>query len=767
MAGFRPGGRCILWAQTCAPALALCLGAAAVLLQPAQAATKLQDAPDFVAPEAGRPPAGTRVDVFADRLTYDSKAKIATATGTVRITYGPYVLTATRVVYDMNRNQFKANGSVVLQEPNGNVLEADMAQVNDKFKEGFAEHVRALLNNDVTITARYARRFENGITVYENASYTACKTCVDEGGTPVWQIVSRETTHDQQKQMLYYRDATFEIAGVPVAYTPYFAYPDPTVKRRTGFLIPGFHYGSVYGFGVSTPFFWALAPNADLTITPRFTTDQGVLGDVEWRQRLANGEYNVRGLGIYELDPDKTKNVDSRWRGALESAGEFAINDTWKWGWDGTAVSDREFLDDYEIDSANMITSQIYAIGLDDRNYTAVQAAHYRTMLQDENQDQLPFVAPYVTGNYIFDQTVLGGELGLDFSAYYVNRDEAVCTLPGDADPTDTSCNDYVPGYDVLGTDQTRAVADIHWQRQFINSMGALITPFAHLRSDFYVSNDVPTASAAEETTARVLPTAGIDIRWPLVSSNGFGQSVLTPVAQVITSSNDVDAEDISTEDAITLNFDQTNLFLMDRFSGYDRYEGGTRVNVGVLYNLLADNGGFLRASLGESFHIAGENSFVNGSGLNGTSSNLVAGLAYQPNDFMRFSYQARVEQDLSKINVQEGAISLTFDRISGSLAYADVAAAPAYGRDSDEQQVWGDAVYRLTGAWNLFGAFRYDLEEDDFMEKLIGIGYDCDCMNVQLTYSESKDEDQGIDRVVKLSVELRTIGQIDGGFKF
>ncbi|MGA7268866.1 MAG: LptA/OstA family protein, partial [Aestuariivirga sp.] len=194
----------MLQVQSCLPALAMGLGIALLVAGPVQASA-IDDAPEFVAPQTGEPPPGTRVDVVADRLTYDANAKIATATGTVHITYGPYTLTATNVVYDMARNRFKANGSVVLREPNGNIVEADMADLDDKFKEGFANHVKALLTNDVTITSRYARRYENGITVFEQASYTACKTCVTEGGTPVWQIVARETTHDEATRTLYYR----------------------------------------------------------------------------------------------------------------------------------------------------------------------------------------------------------------------------------------------------------------------------------------------------------------------------------------------------------------------------------------------------------------------------------------------------------------------------------------------------------------------------------------------------------------------------------
>lgn len=733
-----------LRAASGAASLLLCLG---LIAGSDGALTATAEPPKFVAPIFKEPPAGTRVNVVADRLTYDGKSDIATATGTVRITYGPYTLTATKVVYDRRKDLFRANGSVELREPNGNIMQAEMAEMNDKFKEGFAAHVRALLTNDVTITAGYARRYENGITVYENVTYTACKACVDEGGTPLWQIVSRETTHDQQERTLYYRDARLEIGGVPVFWTPYFSYPDPTVKRRTGWLIPSANYGRAYGLGVNTPYFWAVQPNADLTVTPRWTTGQGVLADAEWRHRLRSGLYTLRGSGIYELDPSRTRE-DSRWRGAVSSTGDFRIDNTWSWGWDGTLVSDRSFLDDYDIDNDDMAVSSLHVTGLADRNYATAQALHYRTLLNGENQDFMPVVLPYVSTSYIFDQTMLGGEVSFDMNAYSLSR------------------RDPDPRFD-LGSEQTRAVANLGWQRQFISGMGQLVTPFASMRGDIYLAENVPGATGTEETSAHLLPLAGVDVRWPFIADHGYAQSVVTPVFQIIAAADEQDDADIGNEDAITLNFDHTNLFLTDRFSGFDRYEGGTRINAGVVYNLLAANGGFLRASAGESFHVAGENSFVAGSGLDGSKSDLVAAIAFQPNDTLRFTYQARIEEDLSQINVQEASVGLTFDRISGSLSYADIAAATAYGRASDEQQVWGDARFAFSDGWSLFGGFRYDIEDSVFIDKSIGVAFDCDCMNARLTYSEGRDRDNRLDHSLKLSVELRTIGAVAGGFKF
>lgn len=712
---------------------------------PADAASRAAD-PKFVEPDIRDVPKGTRVDVVADRLTYDGRTKIASAIGTVRLTYGPYVLTATKVVYDMKKGLFTANGSIRLTEPNGNVLEADYAELEETFKEGFANHVRALLTNDVTITARYARRYENGVTVYEDATYTACKTCVDEGGTPLWQIVSRETKHDLKERTLYYRNARLEIGGVPVAWTPYFSYPDPTVKRRTGFLLPSFHGGGAYGVGVTTPYFYEVAPNKDFTVSPMWNTRQGVLGDLEWRHRLANGSYTVRGYGIRELDPDAERQNEP-WRLAAETHGRFELSNSWTWGWDGTVASDRDFLSDYDISSDSILKSSVHTTALSGRSYANAQVIHYQTQEQGESQDLMPVLLPFVTARYVFDQPVVGGELALDMNAYSLRR----------VDP-DARFS--------LGTEQTHAVTRLRWRREMTSAAGVLFTPFGEVRSDLYISENVP-GSSSQEAETHFLPSAGFDLRWPLLADHGVAQGVMTPVFQIIAAPSEPGTANRGNEDAITLNFDSTSLFLSDRFSGFDRYEGGVRANAGLTYTLMGENGGFIRASLGESFHIAGDNSFTAGSGLEGTSSDLVGALALQLNESVTLGYQARVEEDLSRINLHEASLGLTFDRISGSLSYADIAAAANYGRPVSEEQVWGNANLMLSDAWSMFGSFRFDIEDNHFMERTIGVAFNCDCMNAKLAYSQNRDDSGDIEHKINLSVELRTIGEVDGGFAF
>jgi LPS-assembly protein len=710
---------------------------------------------EFIKPITKKPAAGTRVNVEADRIAFDNKSKIATATGTVRITYGPYTLVATKVVYDEANDSFNANGSVELREPNGNILQAETVELFNKFKEAFAAHVRALLTNDVTITAEYATRKENGITIYEHASYTACRDCATKSGSPLWEITTTKTVHDEKAKNLYHTNPTLRFGGVPVAWLPYAEMPDPSVTRRSGFLLPSYHSGSTYGFGVTTPYFLELGRSADVTFSPRWTTLQGPVADMEFRQRLKSGSYNIHGYGVYQLAEDEPPG-DETLRGAVRTVGDFRLNDTWDWGWDGTLTSDKTFLNRYDFDERDLATSEIYLTGMDDRNYFSAQALHFRYLYHDEDLDSppqstVPIALPYVNSEYTFDQSVFGGELGFDWSVYYLSRGEA-------SSPFETINH---------GTDQARAVTNVNWQKLMTTDAGQVITPFARLRSDLYVSNDVPDPNVVggfldREVTSRLLPSAGVDMRWPFIASYNLGQSIITPVFQAIAATDETDQQEIGNEDAISINFDNSSLFLQDRFTGLDRYEGGTRTNVGLLYSFLGENGGFTRVSLGESFHIAGKNSFNSQSGLGGTSSNLVGAIVFQPWDNLGLSYQARVEEDFSNIKVQEAFANFSLHKFSGSLGYVYLDSEPSAGRNDTIQQIGSYATYQFNEAWSLFGGFNYDLENNDFQSKSAGIGFDCECMSANLTYSETNANNVSdeVDRTLKFSVELRTIGQ-------
>ncbi|MGE4244777.1 MAG: LPS-assembly protein LptD [Parvibaculaceae bacterium] len=704
---------------------------------------------DKINPDLKTPPKGTRVNVVANRITYNSRTKIAVATGSIYMTYGRYVLVATKVTYDQKNDRMTAEGEVRLTEPGGNILEAEFAQLENKFRDGFARHLRLLLTNDATITADYARRRDGYLTVYQNVTYTRCKTCEISPGVPLWQIRSAEVTHDERKHRIYHRDATLEFLGLPVAYTPYFRHADPTLKRDSGLLSPNFMHSNKTGFGVEIPYFWNISPNMDVTFRPLVTTRQGPMARGVFRHRVGSGEYSIDLAGIYQLDDNLDPPDDRHFRGFARTQGDFRINDRWTWGWDITQASDRTFARRYRIDSRDHIENVIHLTGLSGRNYFSAQALQFRGLLSTDDNDTYPFVAPYIRHSYYFDQPVLGGELGFDTNVYSLYRDDPIALYP-----------------DVnQGETQTRGVFTAHWQRQFIGGMGTVVTPFARLRNDVYITHKLPDPGNGfrnDEVIGRVLPTAGVDMRWPFVRSDALGQHVMTPVAQVISASNEYDENRIGNEDAINLNYDTTSLFLTDRFTGLDRFEGGTRANVGMLYSLLLPEGGFLRASAGQSYHVAGDNSFTRFSGLEGTYSDLVAGVALAPIDGLEFTYQVRANETNFDIRSQEAGLTVTAGRLTASASYVDVDAEPAYGRNRREEQVWSTADFSLGGGLSIFGGARYDLVDDKLVRALAGVGYECDCFTAKVFYkfdNTSDNEFDGSSHSIFLSVDFHTLG--------
>ena len=728
--------------------LAFCgLPILALFVGPAAPALAIENK-SLIAPITSDPPKGTHVLVDADTFTYDTNTQIGIATGKVNLVYGPYTLTATKVVYNQKTGEFDANGSIVLREPNGNVLNADSMITRNAFRDGFARHIEALLNNDGVITAPFVKRVHGNIFIYEKAHYSVCRDCVTRDGQPLWEVVSDQTTHDTKSHDLTHINPRLKIDGVTVFGLPYWKMPDPSVTRRSGFLPIDIRAGSDFGFGLVTPYFLALTPSTDITVRPVWTTKQGPIADVEWRQATETGGYNIRGYGVHQFTKLAAPE-DADWRGAVDTHGAFNAGQDWNYGWDGTFASDRTFLSSYGYDYRSYAVNDAYATGLWDQTYVSAKMLNFGSLSTGIDPDQMPYAMPFVTGETILRDTPIGGQFDFTWNAYSLHRDKTATPF--------TTVNQ--------GLDQTRGTTQMNWHRQVYGDAGTVITPFANLRGDILVTNEVPDATAvsgySSTTAARMLPEVGVDARWPFVANTSLGQSVISPVVQIVASTNEGTTNAFGNEDSITLNYDHSSLFLADRFTGLDRYEGGTHADIGVTYSLISRNGGLIRASAGQSIHLAGQNSFVNGSGLADNESDLVAAIILQPWSALSLSYETRVKDDFSKINRQELVASLSFDRFTTNVSYLDFGAEPAYGRNSREQWVSGDGRIALEDGWSVFGGMTYDFVSSVMTRKTAGLEFDCKCMNFKVYYAGSVDSVSKVtDNRVMMSIEFATLGK-------
>jgi len=302
--------------------------------------------------------------VQANEIHYDHANELVSAVGNVQMYYNGSTIEADKVIYNQKTKRLRAEGRIRLTEADGKITYGDILDLSDDYRDGFVDSLRLDAADNTRFAAARADRTEGNITVMQNGVYTACEACKDDPKKPpLWQVKAARITHNEGERMLYFQNASLEFFGMPIAYLPYFSAPDPTVKKKSGWLMPIFSSSSKYGFAAQAPYYWVLAPDRDVTVTPTITTKQGPMLQAEYRQRLLNGAFMIRGAGIFQQDRDVFRRDDGtvtpgyrNFRGSVESTGQFALNQKWVWGWDAVKLTDQTGLLDAEDPAARILT---------------------------------------------------------------------------------------------------------------------------------------------------------------------------------------------------------------------------------------------------------------------------------------------------------------------------------------------------------------------------------------------------------------------------
>lgn len=722
-------------------------------------------------PAPPRPANDGQMLVQATEVDFDYNNSRVSAVGNVQMFYNGTSVEADKVIYDQKTKRLHAEGNIRMTDADGKITYANIMDLSDDYRDGFVDSLRVDTADQTRMAATRADRSSGNYTVFENGVYTACAPCKDDPKKPpLWQVKGARIIHDQTEKMLYFENAQLEFFGVPMAYLPYFSTPDPTVKRKTGFLMPGFSTASGYGYGVETPFYWAIAPDYDATFSPRFTTRQGVLLQGEFRQRLLNGSYQIRGYGIDQLDQKAFAGQpgDRQFRGGIDTKGQFSLNDKWVWGWDGVLLSDYAFFQDYRLAQykdplgsflslPTEAISQLYLTGVGNRSFFDLRTIYY--LSYSGNQAQVPVIHPVLDYSNVLNRNLLGGEFSYKTNFTSLTRQTAafdpITTLANtsglclSADPARMPNQCLLRG--IAGT-YTRATAEAEWRRSFTDPAGQIWTPFAILRADAIdasisnqpgVSNFLPVG---DTQALRMMPTVGLEYRYPFINVQPWGTTIIEPIAQVIIRPNEPYAGKLPNEDAQSLVFDASNLFSVDKFSGYDRVEGGGRANVGVQATTQFDRGGSVNVLFGQSYQLFGLNSFAVAdatntglnSGLQNTRSDYVGRVNYSPNRTYTFSVRTRIDEATLNVNRFEAEGRASFDRWSVSMVYGNYAAQPELGYLTRREGILGSASVKVAANWVVSGAARWDLEANKVNQYIVGAGYVDDCFVLAANYVTS-----------------------------
>ena len=769
-----------------------------------------------------------RLLVEAKEIVYDNDKNTVSAIGDAQLYYQGKVLEADKVTYDNASKRVIATGHVRMREPTGEVGYGDFMELTSDFKDGFIRSLRVIRQDQSRFAAPQAQRIDGDTTIFDKGTYTACEPCKDDPEKPpLWQVKAARIIHKNEERMVYYENATIEFGGFPLLYFPYMSAPDPTVHKKTGFLAPHYIANTTLGTGVSIPFFWNIAPDYDLLLTPTFLSRQGVLMKADWRQRLDDGIYTIRLTGINQMDktafaPAPNGAGGRDWRGMAETTGLFYLNDKWKAGWDASLVSDRWFLKNYKMKSESLTsfitnslqtsTSTAYLTGEGERSLFDMRSFYFKTLTSSNDSQKIqPVVLPVVDYDRRFETPLaFGGETRLTMNFTSLSRENAdfhsiyrSVGLYGDY--TSNGFSTCQPGQFNKGNcilrgtagSSNRVTSELAWRRTFIDDLGQSWTPFGSLRmaSSFlaydksgvnnYQSNFV---NADSQAIARPSSATGITYRFPFVARQWNFTHVIEPIGQLIVRPNEWMASKIPNEDSQSLVFDDTTLFSVNKFSGFDRIEGGTRANIGAKYSITADNGMSGNVLFGQSFHLSGVNSFTQGgaaavgpqSGLDRAKSDYVGRVQFIPTGAYSFTTKARFDELTGATKRLEFTSALTFGSLSTNLTFGRYAPQPENGYAYKREGALASARYAIDQNYYVFGGTAVDMARKEAEIALLGTsgrtsglpvvsgifggaGYKDECSLFEVSYSESMGgATLGVvqrNRTVMFRIELKTLG--------
>lgn len=684
----------------------------------------------LAAPAAAQEPPASLV---ADRVEVSPSGRL-TATGAVEVRAEGARLTARRLIYDREAGRLDIAGPIRIEDEGGDVLLADDAALDAGLREGIARGVRLVVDAQLQIAAAELARAGPRFDTLTRAVASSCRVCA-ESPVPLWEIRARRVVHDRVERQIYFEDAQFRVAGVPVAILPRLRLPGPGNDRAAGFLAPSVRSTSQLGTGAALPYFLPLGPSRDVTVTPYLSPRTRTLG-LRYREAFRAGAVEVEGAATRdEIEPGEG-------RGYLFARGRFRLPAGPRLEFDVETASDDDYLLDYGITDDDLLRTEARLTDVGADRYADLRFGHAQ---------RLRATSP--------DRT----EPGLQGSAEWVRR------LPG-AFGGVTQVRVLADGYrrssergtdglddDALpdGRDAARVAASADWRRGVRLGRGAEAT--AHARLDLQALRAWDD-DALGGTTLRAVPTAGATLRWPLLRRGAVATDLLEPTVQLLWSDG---AKQAPNEDATRPELDEGNLFALPRLPGDDVIETGARANLGLGWTRIAPNYE-LRGTVGRVFRDAAPGDFAPDHPLAGTRSDWLVALGLSLGEALDLDARALFADD-GDVTRAETRLSRRTERLSLAAGYVwNEGLTEVDGLKSARiSELALDADWSLARAWEARASLRYDFGAERAQRAGVGLTWNGDCARalVDLSRRFSSADDLSPETRFGLSVELTGIG--------
>jgi LPS-assembly protein len=684
-----------------------------------------------IAPQAM---AQEQATLVANSLRIESGDRLV-AEGSVEVFFKGRKLVARRLTFDRAADRLLIEGPITLSDGEGTVILASQADLKADLSEGILRSARVVMDQQLQLAAAEVFRVNGRYTAMTKVIASSCKVCA-ASPTPLWEIRAKRVVHDQEARQIFFDNASFRLAGLPVFYIPRLRMPDPSLKRASGFLMPSLHSSSTLGFGIRQPYFLTLGKSRDLTITPFLTTKGARLVELRYRQAFRAGDVTVAGTVANDAL------LPGQLRGHLTADGRFELPQEFVLTFHGETVTDEAFLLDYGLSSQDRLDSRIEINRTRRNEHVSARLIGIQTLRAGEPSDTLASQVGDLTWQRRFSLGPLGGQGGLRFQAHNHWRS----SISG-VDPDGDGLSE---GRDVL---RARLRAD--WRREWIATNGLVFGVLGEAAADFYSVGDDLAFGGAESRTHTALAA---ELRWPLIKASADGVTqLIEPVVQLVWAPTST--ESLYNEDSRLVEFDQGNLFALNRFPGTDAVERGIRANIGLNYLRKNPDGWSIGATVGRVLRANDLGQFTSGSGLNGYQSDWLAAFQLVHPDGVGLTNRVLMDDDLSPTKV-ELLFSLDQDRYGLEAGYLFHRADSAEGRTIDTNEITLDGRFDLgSSGWTANLSNRYDLEADRASKAAIGLGFHNECLSVDLSLSRRFTSSTSVRPTTDFSLSLELLG--------
>lgn len=590
----------------------------------------------------------------ADQVTFDEEQGLVTARGNVELSQNLRTVRADTIAYNRRTKVVTATGNIRIVEPSGDILFADYAELTDDMRDAFVENLRVLMTDNGRMAGNEAERRGERILRINRGVYSPCELCpTDPTRPPLWQIRAVRIVHDKEEHEVRYKDAVLEMFGVPVAYTPYLSQPDASVDRKSGFLTPLMGVSSDLGVFIRPRYYIDIAPDQDATVEVGGFSKQGLLLGGEYRKRFERGTLTISGSGTRGEMPNGLDNPaaprKNKMRGHLFAKGLFEIDEAWRAGFDVKRASDETYLRKYYDFREDFLTSRAFVEGFRGRNYAAVNAYSWQD-LRYRNPVEEPVVGPLAVYSALGEPgSLLGGRWSLDSGLLSLYRN--------------------------IGTNTRRFHVQPGWRHEMVSNIG-FVTTFdvsllvAGYDASHYDRPDTALIERGPTSRFRLFPQGQVTVRYPFARYGESSQQLIEPILAFTAAPRITNDPAIPNEDSLDVEFDQTNLFMPNRFAGIDRLEGGSRVTYGLRTAIYGYKQGSASLFLGQSYRFNRDTVFPAGSGLDERRSDYVGRLDLSPAPWFDVNYGFRLDQESLRFRRHSLTASAGVPMLSVSTAY-------------------------------------------------------------------------------------------------